>query len=200
MAALTAFVLAGGKSSRMGTDKAFLQLRGRSLLVNALELARSVTTEVWIVGSPSRFSAFAPVVPDIYPDRGPLGGIHAALLSSHTDLNLMIGVDIPFLEVRLLHHLISAAELSDALVTVPLVNGNYEPLCAVYRKQFAPAAGQALAANRNKIGALFSGIPIRAIAAEELAHHGFSPAMFRNVNTPEDWKLAQEEFSRKEHV
>src|SRR6266545_2118960 len=106
MAKVTAFVLAGGKSTRMGTDKAFLEFQGRSLLQNALELAQNVAGEVRIVGDPERFSPWGTVVQDFYLDRGPLGGIHAALASSSTDLNLMIAVDLPFLDIPFLKHLV----------------------------------------------------------------------------------------------
>ena len=88
---LTAFILAGGKSTRMGTDKAFVDYDGRTLLLRALDLARSVATDVRIVGSKEKFAAFGPVVEDIFRDCGPLGGIHAALRASPTELNLMLG-------------------------------------------------------------------------------------------------------------
>ena len=130
----------------MGTDKAFLEISGRSLLTNALELARSVTDEVRIVGDPARFSTYGTVVQDIYRDRGPLGGIHAALKSSDAELNLIMGVDLPLLDIRFIKHLLDIAEKCDAQVTVPSVNGRYEPLCAVYRKPLAVAADAALAA------------------------------------------------------
>jgi molybdopterin-guanine dinucleotide biosynthesis protein A len=197
MKALTAFVLAGGKSTRMGLDKAFLEFSGRSLLANALELALGVASEVRIVGDPTKFSAFGAVVQDVYRDRGPLGGIHAALTVSDAELNLMVGVDLPLLDARFLKHLIEVAERCDALVTVPGVNNYYEPLCAVYRKPFAVLAGAALAADRNKVDALFSAIPLRIIGEAELAEEGFSPAMFRNVNTPDDWERVKEEFANR---
>src|ERR1700746_750117 len=95
---LTAFILAGGKSSRMGSDKAFLDLGGRSLLARSLDLARSVTPDVKIVGDPAKFSAFAPTIPDLYSGRGPLAAIHAALTNSATDFNLILAVDLPFLD------------------------------------------------------------------------------------------------------
>ena len=97
MERVTAFVLAGGKSTRMGTDKAFLQFRGRTLLANALKLTRAVAGEVRIVGDSTKFADFGAVVEDVYPGCGPLGGIHAALKSSDTDLNVVIGVDLPML-------------------------------------------------------------------------------------------------------
>ena len=124
----------------MGTDKAFLEFQGKTLLGNALELGRAVADEVRIVGDPAKFADFGTVVEDIYPGRGPLGGIHAALKRSETDLNLMIGVDLPLLEIRFLQYLVEAADKSQCVVTVPLLGGYYEPLCAVYQKRFATSA------------------------------------------------------------
>src|SRR5947209_63528 len=126
MAAVTAFVMAGGKSTRMGTDKAFLEVKGRSLLANALRRAEAAARNVVIVGAASKFSPFGTVIEDVYLDRGPLGGIHAALTSSKTDLTFIFGVDMPFVEVRFLQYLISVAGISNAFVTVPFVGGRYE--------------------------------------------------------------------------
>lgn len=184
----------------MGQDKAFLEFRGRTLLTNALESGRAVANEVRIVGDPAKFGGFGTVVEDVYRGRGPLGGIHAALKSTATDLNLMIGVDLPLLETRFLEYLIASAVQSGAIVTVPRAGKYHEPLCAVYRAEFLIPAEQALIAGHNKIDALFTSVEVRVVDDLELAHHGFSTAMFRNLNTPEDWKLAQEEFARRQHV
>src|ERR1700740_2341073 len=96
------FVLAGGRSSRMGTDKAFLELDGRSLLVRSLELLRALTPEVCIVGPAEKFSAYGPVIEDVYARRGPLAGIQAALTASTTELNLILAVDLPLVTESLL--------------------------------------------------------------------------------------------------
>jgi molybdopterin-guanine dinucleotide biosynthesis protein A len=86
------------------------------------------------------------------------------------------------------------------VVTLPRVGAHYEPLCAVYRTEFLGPAEQALVAGHNKIDALFTTLPLRTVNEQELVGQGFSPSMFRNVNTPEDWKLAQEELARLKHV
>ena len=194
MAAISAFVLAGGKSSRMGRDKAALELGGRTLLEIALALARSVAEKVAVVGDPAKFAGFAPVVQDVYPDRGPLGGIHAALSNSKTDLNIILALDSPFVEVAFVNYLILQAEQSGALVTVPLIESRYHPLCAVYRRGFAAIADNALAAGRNKIDVLFSQVPICVINDEDLSQAGFKARIFRNLNTPEEWARAKREF------
>jgi molybdopterin-guanine dinucleotide biosynthesis protein A len=192
---VAAFVLAGGKSTRMGSDKAFVMLDGRTLLARALDLARSVTDNVRIVGSAEKFAAFAPVVEDMFRDCGPLGGIHAALRasSSSTELNLILAVDLPFVSRELLEHLIARARSSNAVATVPRADGGWQPLCAVYRREFADAAEAALSAGRYKIDALFAGVNVQTIEAADLAQAGFAPEMFRNLNTANDVEAARRE-------
>ena len=192
---LTAFVLAGGQSTRMGRDKAFLPWEDGTLLSNALKLVAAATPRIRIVGQTRKFAAYGRVIEDIYRDRGPLGGIHAALSSTTTDLNLMLAVDVPFVEPRFLQFLTEGARETDAVVTVPLADGVSQPLCAVYRKEFAPVAAQALEAGRNKIDPLFAEVKTRVIEAEEWTRAGFSAAMFRNLNTPEQWNEGQRSIS-----
>ena len=135
------FVLAGGKSSRMGTntDKAFLDFRGQTLLERALTVAGTVCDRVTIVGDPAKFEAvlssqfsvlskterqslrtenreLRTVIADIFPGCGPLAGIHAALTHSTAELNLMLAVDMPFVSRELLAFLFAAAEASDAVI------------------------------------------------------------------------------------
>jgi len=183
---LTAFILAGGKSTRMGADKAFVTLDGHTLLARALDLARSVTPDVRIVGDPAKFAAFAPAVEDVFRGCGPLAGIHAALRASQTELNLVLAVDVPFVSPALLQYLIlRARDSATAIVTVARVAG-WQPLCAVYRREFADAAEQALRAGRYKIDALFDPARTRELTEDDLRSAGFAPDAFRNLNTPED--------------
>jgi molybdopterin-guanine dinucleotide biosynthesis protein A len=171
----------------MGTDKAFVELDGRTLLSRALDLARSVTRDVHIVGDPAKFSPFAPTIEDLFPDCGPLGGIHAALRSSHTDLNLILAVDIPFVSPPLLQFVIMRARNSaPAIVTLAQADGRSQPLCAVYRKPFADAAEQSLCAGHNKIDKLFEATATQVISEEELESAGFPMNMFRNLNTQKE--------------
>lgn len=189
---VTAFILAGGKSTRMGADKALVMLDGRTLLARVLELARSVTPDVRIVGDPAKFAAFAPVVEDVFRDCGPLGGIHAALRASQAELNLLLAVDVPFVSAALLQYLIGRArESASATVTVAQSGGGWQPLCAVYRPEFADVADQSLRAGRFKIDALFDATRTQAISEEELAAGGFSASMFRNLNTREELAAAR---------
>jgi molybdopterin-guanine dinucleotide biosynthesis protein A len=188
---VTVFILAGGKSTRMGADKAFVEYAGRTLLARALDVARSVTSNVRIVGSQEKFAPFAPVVEDIFCDCGPLGGIHAALHSSLTELNLMLAVDTPFVSWAFLQYLISQARNApSATVIVPRSDGARQPLCAVYRREFAVVAENALRAGRNRIDRLFDEVQTRVIEQAEFEAAGFSHALFRNLNTPEELSRA----------
>jgi molybdopterin-guanine dinucleotide biosynthesis protein A len=188
---ITAFVLAGGKSSRMGSDKAFVRLGEETLLSHAMKVASAVAREVRIVGDAKKFAAFGQVVEDVYRDRGPLGGIHAALSSSATDLNLMLAVDLPSVASNLLVYLLLRARKSAAMVTVPRTGGGLQPLCGAYRRGFAEVAEQSLRDGKNKIDSLFERIETCVIEEDELVRAGFSIEMFRNLNTPEELEQAR---------
>jgi len=181
---VAAFVLAGGKSTRMGKDKAFVEFEERTLLAWAIDLARSVTAEVRIVGSREKFVSIAPVVEDIFRDCGPLGGIHAALKASEAELNLVLAVDMPFVSQAFLRYLINEARHAPrAAVTIPHADKGWQPLCAIYRIEFADAAEKALRAGQNKIDRLFDEVHTRAIGEDETLRAGFSLDLFRNLNT-----------------
>jgi molybdopterin-guanine dinucleotide biosynthesis protein A len=192
------FLLAGGKSSRMGADKASLDFGGQTLLDRALTVMGAVCGKVTIVGDPDKFaqygsSKYGSFVADIFPGCGPLAGIHAALVHSSAKLNLMLAVDMPFVSRELLAFLFATAEDADnhAIVTVPRTSKGFQPLCAVYRRDFSVAAEQALRAGKYKIDAAFSSVSVRVIEEDELAAAGFSEQSFFNLNTPQD-RLAAE--------
>ena len=185
-----------GAGTNKDKDKAFLEFGGQTLLDRALAVMGTVCNRVAIVGDPAKFTKYGSstdvsVVADIFPGCGPLAGIHAALLHSSAELNLLLAVDMPFVSGELLAFLFAAAEESDAIVTVPRSGQGLQPLCAVYRRNFSSVAEQALRAGRYKIDAAFSNVSVRVIEEGELAAAGFSERSFFNVNTPQD-RLAAE--------
>jgi molybdenum cofactor guanylyltransferase len=192
MLEVTAFVLAGGRSSRMGTDKAFVEFQGRTLLERALALVTAITEKVYVLGSRARFGAFGEVVEDEFPDHGPLAGIHAGLRASSTDLNLILAVDMPFVTDVFLRYMLNEAEQSDALVTLPRAAGNWQPLCAVYRRPFAKLAESALRAGRNRIDLLFRETSVHIIEEPQIQRAGFDAELFRNLNTREELRAAED--------
>jgi molybdopterin-guanine dinucleotide biosynthesis protein A len=171
----------------MGTDKAFLQFEGHTLLERGLSVLKGTCATVAIVGDPAKFGNHdVAVIDDVYRESGPLAGIHAALHQSAAELNLMLALDMPFVTAALLECLFTKAEGSDAVVTVPRMDRGFQPLCAIYRRSFAVLAEEALRAGKYKIDALFAVVTTRVIEEEELRAAGFSPRLFANLNTPED--------------
>lgn len=191
MAEAAGFVLAGGRSSRMGREKALLEFEGTTLLERALAVLREVTPEVTIVGAGEKFGAYGPTVEDVYAERGPLGGIHAALKASRAEWNVVLAVDLPFVTAELPRLLLERARESGAVVTVPRIGGGYQPLCAVYRREFAEIAQEALEQGENKIDRLFAAEKTRVVEEDELARFAFTAPMFDNLNTPEEYERAR---------
>ena len=179
----------------MGADKAFLELAGKPLIVRAVEVARGVMPDVKIVGDPRKFTAFGPVIEDVYRDRGPLGGIHAALTNSVAEWNLILAVDLPFVPVQFLKYLFARAESSGATATVPSIGGYFQPLCAVYRKAFLFSAEHALSEGRNKIDQIFREVLLCTVSEEDMTANGFEASIFRNLNTPQEWQAAKRDFA-----
>lgn len=191
---ISAYILAGGRSTRMRRDKAFLELGGRTLLARAWELARSIAGGVSVVGDPRKFQSFGRTIEDALPGCGPLGGIHAALTDTKTDLNLILAVDLPFVTHEFLAYLLAQARNASAVVTVPRAAGGLQPLCAIYRRQFEKLAASALKEGNYKIDVLFGQVETRIVDESELLHAGFSASMFHNLNTPREFALAERAF------
>jgi len=112
----------------------------------------------------------------------------------------LLAVDLPFVESRFLEYLIASACQCAAVVTVPRAAGGWQPLCAVYRREFAAVAERALRKGKNRIDALFSQVETRGISEEELMRMGFSANMFRNLNTPVEWQKAAAEFESQDAI
>ena len=192
---VSGFVLAGGKSTRMGQDKARLRLNGRTLLEHALTALRAVCREVAILGSCDLYGQLAPVYEDLFPGCGPLGGIHSALTNSQTEYNLIIAVDTPFLLPEFLSYLAERAVATGAVVTTPEINDYTQPLCTVYSLAFLPIAERALKTANYKITPLFPRGETLVIKPGELRRFAFSAEMFENLNTPQDMERARRRFS-----
>jgi molybdopterin-guanine dinucleotide biosynthesis protein A len=199
---ITGFVLAGGRSQRMGKDKAQLDWEGRSLLVHAVGQAKQISQQVFVVGRLDVEDPAAPVVPDIFRRAGPLGGIHAALSRTSTEWNLILAVDLPLVTVGLLELVASHCDGTSNLAVVPRVGGRLHPLCGAYRRVLLSDIEQALAAGERSIHRLLERLDagimgqnsskMRVIEERELESAGFSAQTLFNVNTPEDLKRARE--------
>ena len=137
----TGYVLAGGKSSRMGSDKAFLEIAGRTLLQNAVDILRAVCRNEIKVSLNKDQEHIPKTLPenlapvfDIYDGRGPLGGIHAALRDCKTEFAAILAVDLPLVTPELVKQLARKAEEENVGATVHrLIDGKHLPLCGVFR-------------------------------------------------------------------
>jgi len=172
----------------MGFDKALLSFRNQTLPERALRTAAAVSRKVVIAGPRERYASHGEVVEDIYPDCGPLSGIHAALSVTSTDLNLVLAVDMPLMTPECLSWLAVQAGRANELIVVPEALGGLQPLCAVYRRALRAVVEQSLKDGDYKIGHLFTLAPTRYISEFEICRAGFSPEIFRNVNSPEEYE------------
>jgi molybdenum cofactor guanylyltransferase len=175
----------------MGSDKAFLQLGDKTLIQRACELAESVADSFSIVGAPGKLSCFGPVIPDIYPNRGPLGGLYSALSATQTDLNLILAVDLPLLTRDFLLNFRTFAEREAAMAVVPRIGGRLQPLCAFYKTNVTVEAERLLTSGLNKLEALFENLSLRVLEENEILCLGGSSVMFLNVNSPQDYERAK---------
>lgn len=159
------YVLAGGRSSRMGTDKALLQLAGKPLIQHAVTKLRRICAEVHILSSNSELATYGPLVPDIHSDSGPLGGIEAALAHSEYDWNLILPVDVPFLPAHVLRTW-AISVLSPAGITRVAMftqEGRPQPAVCLLHKNIAPSIASAVSIGE------FALLPVLEASAEVLA-------------------------------
>src|SRR4051812_7745360 len=176
----------------MGQDKAFLQLDGKFLIDHAMRRLKVFDCDIFLVGDRTRLNAFGRVIEDRFSDAGPLAGIHRALERSDTELNIVTAVDIPLVPATFLEKLVRTAKSVESEVVLPKTVGGYQPLCAVYKKEFFGVVDSALKAGRRKIDEVILSRPHTIFDAEK---EGFSSDFFLNVNTPEDLQRVQRALS-----
>jgi molybdopterin-guanine dinucleotide biosynthesis protein A len=184
---VTGIVLAGGKSSRMQTEKAFIRAGGRTFIQQTVEKMQEIFERVFIVSTEQeKFeSCCVSIIPDIYPERGPLGGIHAALSASKSEWIFVVPCDVPLWEPEIVAEMMLHTKNCDAVV--PIFEGKYETLFALYRKTSLPVIENSLLQKRGKIIDIY---PKLNTAFIDLQDYGFERDRlfknFFNVNTPED--------------
>ena len=185
---ISAAVLAGGASRRMGRDKALLPFHGRPLLQIVVDRVSSVFFDPFVVSNALGRYPFltCPIVPDRFPGKGPLAGIDAALRHADTPFVFVCGCDMPFLSESLLRLLAKKGGEGIDLVLPSGPNGA-EPLCAIWGQSALPAIGQALAKERLSLVSLADRLSVQRVTPEEVAAVDPSFASFRNFNTIAEW-------------
>ena len=190
---LTSIILAGGKSSRLGRCKLSESLRGKSLIEHVIGRLEPISNHILIVTTEeqSRFllTNKAEVVTDICPGKGPLGGIYTGLLASKSPYNFIAGCDMPFLNISLLHYMISLMQGFDAIVP-RLETDKIEPLHAIYSRRCIDIIQTQLEHEHLKISQTLDMLHVRYVQREECTR--FDPYLlsFFNINSPSDLKRA----------
>jgi molybdenum cofactor guanylyltransferase len=189
---LGGFVLAGGKSSRMGTDKALLTVGGATLLARAVSLLEPLARAVVIVGPPRlQKETNVKVVPDAYPECGPLGGIATALAAAEQKWNLIIACDLPYLTDEWLQYLIQRATISDGEAVMAENKKGWEPLCAMYRHSLGAKISAALERGVRKVTVGLVDAKVEIVSRAEWKRFDPRGRLFKNVNAPEDYEEAR---------
>jgi molybdopterin-guanine dinucleotide biosynthesis protein A len=178
------FVLVGGKSARMGRDKALLPYGGATLVEHIAAQVKAAAGWVTLVGNPEHYRALPyPAIPDVRPGRGPLGGVEAALRHTEARWNLIVACDMPSLTGEFLEALLNEAEAGGADCFVPLApSGLPEPLCAVWDRRCADDLTRVLDSGVRSVARAFD--TLRTVY-RPFAGHGW----FENLNTPGDLAL-----------
>ncbi len=187
---MTAVILAGGESRRMGRDKAFLPLFGRPVIEWILGTLRPLFRRIIIVANrPQLYSGYgAEVMRDALDIRGPLTGIYTALSVSEGGYNFVFGCDMPFLNPGLISYMQRQADGFDAVV--PMVRGLAEPLHTIYHKRLAHVIKDRLMRGERRIQSIFDAADVRYITEEEIDRIDPEKRSFVNLNTPEEYKEA----------
>jgi len=183
------FVVAGGRSERMGQDKALLPWGPGTLLDHAAARLASLTTDVRILCGPeARYADRGlrlPVVTDVAPGHGAMSGLHAGLLAQGSSLGLYLAVDLPEVPDLLLRALLAGAPGFDAVV--PVTRRGPEPLCAVYGPACGPAVARCLEDGNVKMTAFWRDVRVREVGADELSAFGDPDRLFANLNSPDEY-------------
>ncbi len=182
------YVLVGGKSSRLGVDKALLEFEGKPLVARVAEAVRSAAGRVTIVGPLEKYGHLGlRVIPDPVENFGPLAGLLAALEDSESVWNLVTACDMPYLDAAFLNFLFEEAQAAGADVLLPVdANGNPEPLCAVYSLEARSTIRRRVEQGVHKITRAFQGLRVDELVPDRYARFDLDGRIFTNLNTLED--------------
>ena len=190
--AIEGFILAGGESRRMGTDKSQLVLNGHSFVERIARELSAVTSSIRVVGDNSpqaehKLPANLQVAPDVYPQWGALGGVHAALSACSAAWALVVACDFPFVTSELFQSLASVCEDFEAVAPIQK-DGIPQPLCSLYRVDpCLRRAEQLIKSGERKPIALLQSVRTRWVLFSELSKLEDADCFFDNINTPEDY-------------
>ena len=196
---VTGVVLAGGKSRRMGRDKALLPFGPGLLIERVIEVVQQVTAEVILItNTPEQYQRFGlPMFSDVIAQAGSLGGIYTGLISAKTPYSLCLACDMPFVKATFLRFLCDTAAEAD--VVIPRNAGDFQPLCAVYSQVCREPIRRQIEAGRLKITGFFDQVRVRVVDGDLLTRYDPFDIMFFNANTPQEYDRARLMVAVKGH-
>ncbi len=185
---VTGIILCGGKSSRMGFNKALLEYEGKRLIDRVLDVMKDLFEEVLLVtNTPREYAGLdAEIVTDIIPGKGALGGIYTGLFYATRERAFVCACDMPFLDREFIRYLIARPGTHD--IVIPWSEGGRQPLHAVYARRLIQKIERQIADDRLKISGLYETSKVLEIKPEEVEAHSREARRFMNVNTTEDWE------------
>jgi len=194
ISSLTAIILAGGKSSRIGSDqdKAILKLNEKRLIDIVISKLKHIAGDnIIIVGPPEKYPSYKQVVPDLFYQRGLLVGLYSGLKASTSRYNLVVGCDMPFLKVELLQYMSDKIDSND--IIIPRYAKRYiEPLCAIYNKDCLKIMERNIKAGILSIRRIFPYLKVKYIEEEEIKRVDPEFNSFFNINYKEDFIRAED--------
>jgi molybdopterin-guanine dinucleotide biosynthesis protein A len=187
-----AFILAGGESSRMGRDKAMLEIGGKTLIERAASLCEPLVANITLMGNPDRFKTIRfPALADQWHAAGPLGAIATALGTAQQPWCLVLACDMPNVSANFLEWILERASKSSADAVVPETSRGLEPLCAIYRAAHALNLSAALDAGVRKVTDGLARLNVELIGENEWRKFSPDGDLFQNLNTWEDYLSAK---------
>ena len=186
---VSAAIMAGGKSRRMGQDKAWIELDGEPLIKRVADVLAQVADEVIVVANDPKYETLGlRVVHDRFPEGGALGGIATGVSAARHDRVLVAACDMPFLSVEVWRVLLDHRYEAD--VVIPKIGGEFETLHALYTKACVGPMERALAAGKMRVISFFDEVRVQPIEERELRVADPTLRSFTNVNTPEELATA----------
>jgi len=191
---VTSIVLAGGKGKRFGRDKLSETIEGRTLLQRVVDSLSLVSKKILVAVAPSQprpdlSLTSVEVIVDLYPGKSALGGIYTGLMASHSFHNLAVAADMPFLSIPLLRYMIEGAAGFD--VVVPRINGELEPLHALYSKRCLVPMQWQMERGELRIRHFLDQMKVRYVEEPEIDRFDPEHLSFFNINTAADLKKAR---------
>ena len=190
---MTGIILAGGKNSRMGTNKAFLKIDGIRLINNILAVYKNIFSEIIIVtNDPLSYTEFSDsiVVTDIYKEKGALGGIYTGLFYATYDYSFVAACDMPFLNEDFIIYLTGQIGKHD--IIVPELSEGFQPLHAIYSRNCLSHIKKLLIADKFKITGFYKEVRLLSIPEEKIKPFNKDGHLFLNVNTWKDLEKEQQ--------